>query len=87
MAEEIGAKHYMECSSLRMQGVDDVFEAATRQSMLTRSQSTSPTSHAGLGKGSSGAAYAAGNSEKLLNRRTNSDKAIVEESKTCCVIV
>jgi Rho family, other len=30
----IGAKKYLECSSLTGEGVDDVFEAATRQSLL-----------------------------------------------------
>lgn len=31
----IGAKKYLECSSLTGEGVDDVFEAATRQSLLS----------------------------------------------------
>ena len=34
IAEEIGARAYKECSALRMEGVDEVFEVATRASML-----------------------------------------------------
>ena len=33
--KQIGAKKYLECSSLTGEGVDDVFEAATRQSLLS----------------------------------------------------
>jgi len=36
VAQEIGARAYKECSSLKNEGVDDVFEAATRASMLMR---------------------------------------------------
>ena len=36
VAREIGARAYKECSALRGDGVDDVFEAATRASMLMR---------------------------------------------------
>lgn len=35
VAREIGAKRYLECSSLSGEGVDDVFEAATRAALLT----------------------------------------------------
>ncbi|KAJ9621191.1 Rho GTPase [Taxawa tesnikishii (nom. ined.)] len=34
MREEIGARKYLECSSLTGDGVDDVFEAATRAALL-----------------------------------------------------
>ena len=34
-ASEIGARKYLECSSLTGEGVDDVFEAATRAALLT----------------------------------------------------
>ncbi|MCJ1360983.1 Rho GTPase [Acarospora aff. strigata] len=34
-AHEIGARKYLECSSLTGEGVDDVFEAATRAALLT----------------------------------------------------
>ena len=33
--KRIAAKKYLECSSLTGEGVDDVFEAATRQSLLS----------------------------------------------------
>lgn len=33
-ASEIGARRYLECSSLTGEGVDDVFEAATRAALL-----------------------------------------------------
>ncbi|KAG8797689.1 Rho GTPase, partial [Serendipita sp. 398] len=36
VAQTIGARAYKECSALKMQGVDDVFEAATRASLLVR---------------------------------------------------
>jgi len=35
-AHNIGARAYKECTALRIEGVDDVFEAATRASMLMR---------------------------------------------------
>jgi Rho family protein len=38
-AREINAKRYLECSSLSGEGVDDVFEAATRAALLTFEQS------------------------------------------------
>ena len=36
MANAIGARAYKECSALKIEGVDDVFETATRASMLMR---------------------------------------------------
>ncbi|KAG5355156.1 GTP-binding protein [Yarrowia sp. B02] len=39
MAERIGAKRYLECSALTGQGVDDVFEVATRASLLAVNKS------------------------------------------------
>ena len=36
MANRIGAKKYMECSALTGEGVDDIFEAATRSALLYR---------------------------------------------------
>jgi Rho family protein len=35
MAQQCGARKYLECSSLTGEGVDDVFEAATRAALLT----------------------------------------------------
>jgi len=34
MKDEIGARKYLECSSLTGDGVDDVFEAATRAALI-----------------------------------------------------
>lgn len=39
-AREIGARKYLECSSLTGEGVDDVFEAATRAALLKFEKST-----------------------------------------------
>ncbi|KAI0297181.1 rho small monomeric GTPase [Russula brevipes] len=36
VAQSIGARAYKECSALKIEGVDDVFEVATRASMLMR---------------------------------------------------
>jgi len=36
VANAIGARAYKECSALKIEGVDDVFETATRASMLMR---------------------------------------------------
>jgi Rho family protein len=35
VARDIGARKYLECSSLSDEGVDDVFESATRAALLT----------------------------------------------------
>lgn len=35
IAQGFGARKYLECSSLTGEGVDDVFEAATRAALLT----------------------------------------------------
>jgi Rho family protein len=41
IAHDIGARKYLECSSLTGEGVDDVFEAATRAALLTFEKSES----------------------------------------------
>ena len=41
MKEAIGARKYLECSSLTGDGVDDVFEAATRAALLSVDKSES----------------------------------------------
>jgi len=43
VAQEIGARGYKECSALNNQGVDDVFEAATRASMIVRESKPEPS--------------------------------------------
>lgn len=35
ISRQIGARKYLECSALTGEGVDDVFEAATRAALLT----------------------------------------------------
>lgn len=34
VAKEVGARRYLECSALTGEGVDDIFEVATRASLL-----------------------------------------------------
>ena len=41
-AREIGARKYLECSSLTGEGVDNVFEAATRAALLTFEKGEKP---------------------------------------------
>lgn len=48
VAQEIGARAYKECSALKIEGVDDVFEAATRASMLMREGA--PAQHHQIGR-------------------------------------
>ncbi|KAI0083346.1 ras-domain-containing protein [Irpex rosettiformis] len=75
VAQAIGARAYKECSALKIEGVDDVFEAATRASMLMRE---GIASHVGSGGGSGGGSHRRGNS-----RGGDGDW---EEQKGCCVI-
>jgi len=42
VAQQINASAYKECSALLLQGVDDVFEAATRASLLVRDHYPAP---------------------------------------------
>lgn len=42
IAKEIGARKYLECSSLTGEGVDDVFEAATRMALLRMDRPDKP---------------------------------------------
>jgi len=74
VASAIGARAYKECSALKIEGVDDVFEAATRASMLMREGV--PTSGAGANGG-----------EKHHRRRSSGRSALEEEGTgKCCVI-
>lgn len=43
VAKEMGARRYVECSALSGEGVDDVFEVATRASLLIGSQDSTPS--------------------------------------------
>jgi hypothetical protein len=71
----IGAKSYWECSSLLNQGVDDVFEAATRAAMLVREPGHGVTSGAGGAHGRNGSLGG--------KRRGDGEKG---HGKGCCVI-
>lgn len=76
MAAAIGARAYKECSALKVEGVDEVFEAATRASMLMRD---GVPSHGNMDDGG------------RHHRRRSSGKPMIsdqEEGKgwNCCVI-
>lgn len=77
VANAIGARAYKECSALKIEGVDDVFEAATRASMLMREGV--PTHGAGGGSGSG---------VEKHHRRKSSGKSGQEDGTTgkCCII-
>jgi len=74
VAQAIGARAYKECSALKIEGVDEVFEAATRASMLMRD-----------GVPSHGAS-----TDNKHHRRRSSGKASAQEETgkglKCCVI-
>ncbi|KIY71131.1 ras-domain-containing protein [Cylindrobasidium torrendii FP15055 ss-10] len=71
MAQTIGARAYKECSALKIEGVDDVFETATRASMLMRE---GVPSHGGA-------------AENRHHRRKSSSKIEKPESAgKCCVV-
>ncbi|KAL1742360.1 ras family-domain-containing protein [Schizophyllum fasciatum] len=74
VANLIGARAYKECSALKIEGVDDVFEAATRASMLMRDGV--PSGH--------------GASDSRHHRRRSSGKVVQEKETSkgmkCCVI-
>ncbi|CAO1615974.1 unnamed protein product [Parajaminaea phylloscopi] len=56
VAQQIGARSYHECSALLSEGVDDIFEAATRAAMLVRpgNNARGSSSHEKGGAGSTG---------------------------------
>jgi len=95
---EIGAKMYMECSSLRMEGVDEIFEQATRQAMLVRSASQGAHHHHHQGSGAGGVGGGAnGLAEKGDRRKStilqsgdggaSAGGKPADHSKGCCVIL
>lgn len=57
VATDIGARDYKECSALKIEGVDDVFEAATRASMLMREGVPTASHHRRKSSGRSGDAF------------------------------
>ncbi|KAK2467863.1 hypothetical protein APHAL10511_000158 [Amanita phalloides] len=74
VAQAIGARAYKECSALRIEGVDEVFEAATRASMLMRD----------------GVPTHGPNTDNKHHRRKSSGKGSAQEDADrgwkCCVI-
>ncbi|KAF9047386.1 ras-domain-containing protein [Panaeolus papilionaceus] len=77
VANAIGARAYKECSALKIEGVDDVFETATRASMLMRN---------GVPGHSPSEAV-----ESKHHRRRSSGKATITEKEegrnwACCVV-
>jgi len=73
MAADIGARAYKECSALKNEGVDDVFEAATRAAMLMREGAG--------GQAGTGGRRKSGDLPSMGRRLER------EESRGCCVIV
>jgi len=77
VAHAIGARAYKECSALKIEGVDDVFETATRASMLMRDGVPS---------------HGANNSESgKHHRRRSSGKGTLQETDDgkgwgCCAV-
>ena len=72
VAREIGARAYKECSALKAEGVDDVFEAATRASMLMREGVSSGAHQRHHRRGSSG--------------KVTASVGEVEKKWGCCVV-
>ena len=82
-AEQLGIRAYYECSSLQNIGVDDVFEAATRVSMLVPDD---PSKAAGApGSGGGGASRRGGESQAAAARRARDKKD--SSGGGCCVIL
>jgi Rho family, other len=85
VAADIGARAYKECSALKIEGVDDVFEAATRASMLMREGvPTGGGAGAGMGMG-----MGMGMGEKHHRRRSSgrSSGGVEDDASGCrCVI-
>ena len=72
VAQAIGARAYKECSALKIEGVDDVFEAATRASMLMREGVSSGAHQRHHRRGSSG--------------KVTASVGEVEKKWGCCVV-
>ncbi|GAA6034657.1 hypothetical protein JCM8097_001102 [Rhodosporidiobolus ruineniae] len=79
IASSIGARTYRECSALHNQGVDELFEAATRAAMLVRGHG------AGGGGGGGEEHHHAGAAEKAERRRSGgAGRRDEEEGKGGC---
>ena len=77
MAASIGARGYYETSALLSQGVDEVFESATRSAMLVRDQ----------GHGGVGAAYDREGNESKAQAGRRREKEKEDGAGKCCIIL
>ncbi|WWC87346.1 uncharacterized protein L201_002235 [Kwoniella dendrophila CBS 6074] len=77
MAKAIGARAYFETSALQNQGVDAVFESATRAAVLVRDQ----------GHGGVGASHDHGHREAYGGKRRSEKDDSEETSKCSCVVM
>ncbi|PLW07377.1 hypothetical protein PCANC_26156 [Puccinia coronata f. sp. avenae] len=82
VAVSINARCYMECSALKNEGVDSIFESATRAAMLVRQTPHTNASHTGTGRPNS-----SGKDEKKSGNRARKRKQKKSPSSSCCAIV
>ncbi|KNZ46527.1 rho family protein [Puccinia sorghi] len=80
VAASINARCYMECSALKNEGVDSIFESATRAAMLVRQPAHSNSNNTGHPHASSG-----GKDEKKSGNRGKKRKQ--KNNSSCCYIV
>jgi len=80
VAVSINARCYMECSALKNEGVDSIFESATRAAMLVRQPAHSNSNNTGHPHASSG-----GKDEKKSGNRGKKRKQ--KNNSSCCSIV
>ncbi|CAH7672103.1 ras family-domain-containing protein [Phakopsora pachyrhizi] len=86
VAQTINAKAYMECSALKNEGVDAIFETATRAAMVVRQSGSPQTNQAG--GTSSSRNKDEKNNQASSNRNGRSKKNQSSSKKTsCCTVV
>jgi len=78
VAQSIGARAYKECSALKIEGVDEVFETATRASMLMRDGVPGHPTHSATVDGTR-------HHRKKSNGKQSSELEAGATSK-CCVV-
>jgi len=88
VATQIGARTYRECSALHNEGVDDVFEAATRAAMMVRAAGGHGSS-GGSGGGEKSKRNSIGGPNGETKPRPGEGKKEKQKQKKggCCVIV
>ncbi len=77
MASSIGARGYFETSALTNQGVDQVFESATRSAVLVRDQ----------GHGGVGAAYDKDGNDAKQHAGRRREKKKEKGVGKCCIVM